>query len=71
MPLRSRGLPPGLAPLLVAALLARCRGIVAPSTSLATVPVAYFGGNAAPRPEANLQMLAKMRLSERDKWGQH
>ena len=42
--------------------------IIAPDTSLATVPCAYFGGNAAHRAEANIEMLAKMRLVMIEKW---
>ena len=42
--------------------------IVAPNTSLATVPCAYFGGNYARRGDANIAMLAKMRLVMLEKW---
>lgn len=38
------------------------------NTSLATVPVGYFGGNAARRGGANIAMLAKMRLVMLEKW---
>ena len=43
-------------------------GVVVPSTSLETLPVVYMGGNAAPRPQANLAMLAKMRYVVVEKW---
>ena len=43
-------------------------GVVVPSTSLETLPVVYMGGNAAPRPPANLAMLAKMRCVVVEKW---
>lgn len=49
-------------------LITRPPGIVPPNTSLATVPVAYFGGNAAYRGDANIEMLAKMRLVQIEKW---
>ena len=42
--------------------------IVAPNMSLATVPCAYFGGNYARRGDANIAMLAKMRLVMLEKW---
>ena len=50
----------------------------APNTSLATIPVAYFGGHhsncTSPtgcRSETNLQMLAKMRMVMVEKWEGH
>jgi hypothetical protein len=43
-------------------------GTLLPNTSLATVPVGYFGGNCKPRPEANLEMLSKMRVVCIEKW---
>jgi len=43
-------------------------GIIAPNTSLATVPTAYFGGNTVRRGNANIEMLAKMRLVMIEKW---
>ena len=42
--------------------------IIAPNTSLATVPVGYFGGNAQHRGDANVAMLAKMRIVMIEKW---
>ena len=45
--------------------------VVTPNTSLATVPVAYFGGNAAHRNEANIDMLSKMRIVMIEKWEGH
>lgn len=41
---------------------------LAPNTSLATVPTAYFGGNFAARADANIEMLAKMRIVMIEKW---
>ena len=45
--------------------------LVAPNTSLATIPCAYFGGKggkSGPRDDANIAMLAKMRLVMLEKW---
>ena len=42
--------------------------ITAPDTSLATVPCAYFGGNYERRNDANIAMLAKMRIVMIEKW---
>ena len=39
-----------------------------PNTSLATVPVAYFGGNTKYRGQDNINMLAKMRIVMIEKW---
>eukprot|EP01052_Picozoa_sp_SAG31_P068444 SAG31_NODE_27251_length_429_cov_0.787879_1_plen_121_part_10 len=41
---------------------------LAPSTSLDTLPVVYMGGNSAPRPKENIEMLAKMRYVVIEKW---
>ena len=41
---------------------------VAPNVSLATLPVVYFGGINATRTQANLEMLAKMRVVGIEKW---
>ena len=38
-------------------LLHEARAIIAPNTSLATVPTAYFGGNYARRGDANIEMV--------------
>jgi len=38
------------------------------NTSLATIPVVYFGGNSAYRPDANIAMLAKQRAVMIEKW---
>jgi hypothetical protein len=45
--------------------------IVPPNTSLATIPVAYFGGTTKLRPHANVEMLAKMRIVMVEKWEGH
>lgn len=50
------------------ALTAAVTGITAPNTSLATVPVGYFGGNAAHRGNASIEMLAKCRIVMIEKW---
>ena len=55
-------------PLLLKALVATGPAIIAPDLSLATVPVGYFGGSAAHRDQANIEMLAKMRLVMIEKW---
>jgi hypothetical protein len=52
----------------VIALVAGCSAIIAPNTSLATVPCAYFGGNYGHRGDANIEMLSKMRLIMVEKW---
>lgn len=39
-----------------------------PDTSLATIPVVYFGGVNASRPKKNLEMLSKMRVVGVEKW---
>ena len=44
------------------------RNVLAPSTSLDTLPVVYMGGNSAPRPKENIEMLAKMRYVVIEKW---
>jgi hypothetical protein len=44
---------------------------VPPNTSLATVPVAYYGGNAARRGTANIEMLSRMRVCMLEKWEGH
>lgn len=44
------------------------RDVLAPSTSLDTLPVVYMGGNSAPRPKENIEMLAKMRYVVIEKW---
>ena len=56
---------------LATATLPAALAIVAPDTSLATVPCAYFGGNYARRGDANIAMLAKMRLVMLEKWEGH
>eukprot|EP01065_Artemidia_motanka_P011112 TRINITY_DN1597_c0_g1_i2.p1 TRINITY_DN1597_c0_g1~~TRINITY_DN1597_c0_g1_i2.p1 ORF type:complete len:356 (+),score=137.39 TRINITY_DN1597_c0_g1_i2:77-1144(+) len=43
-------------------------GITPPNTSLATIPVVYFGGINATRPAENIAMLAKMRAVGIEKW---
>jgi len=53
---------------LAARALPAAAAITPPNTSLATIPVAYFGGTTAPRPAANLEMLSKMRLVMVEKW---
>lgn len=56
---------------LVLALLAggaAATTITPPNTSLATIPVAYFGGTTAPRPPANYRMLSRMRIVMVEKW---
>jgi hypothetical protein len=45
--------------------------IIAPNTSLATVPTAYFGGAFARRGEANIEMLSKQRIIMVEKWEGH
>ena len=55
------------APLFACASLSAAT-VVVPSTSLKTIPVVYMGGNAAPRPQANIEMLAKMRYVVIEKW---
>ena len=69
-----------VAQILVSLLLALCApsdaltgswvltGRQLPDTSLEHVPVGYFGGNSEPRPAANLDMLAKMRVVSIEKW---
>jgi hypothetical protein len=57
--------------LLVLAIAPTGPSIVAPNLSLDTVPVGYFGGNAAHRGQANIEMLAKMRLVMIEKWEGH
>jgi len=52
-------------------LLLSTAAIIAPNTSLATVPCAYFGGNYARRGKANIKMLAKMRIIMIEKWEGH
>lgn len=42
--------------------------VTAPDTSFDTIPVGYFGGNEEARPEANLDMLSKMRIVVVEKW---
>ena len=44
-------------PLIV--LLPLASALTAPNTSLATLPIAYFGGHKSPRGDANLKMLSK------------
>jgi len=70
----------------LAALVAAADGVRAPNTSLATMPIGYFGGHhnegneyhgntscpaAGCRPAANVEMLAKMRLVMVEKWEGH
>ena len=44
-------------------------GLTQPNTSLATLPVAYFGGvSGHPRAQASYDMLAKMRIVVIEKW---
>ena len=57
----------------VAVFLAVCAfpalGLTAPNTSLAGgTPISYFGGNSARRGDANIEMLAKMRMVMLEKW---
>lgn len=54
--------------LALATLAGAAISITAPNTSLATVPVSYFGGNAMHRGDANIEMLAKMRMVIIEKW---
>ena len=54
-----------------ALLVSTAQAIIAPNTSLATVPCAYFGGNAQQRGAENIAMLAKMRLVMVEKWEGH
>ena len=42
--------------------------VVVPSTDLNTLPVVYMGGNSAPRPPKNIEMLSKMRYVVIEKW---
>jgi hypothetical protein len=42
--------------------------VLAPSIALETLPVAYFGGNSAPRPAANIAMLANQSYVVIEKW---
>ena len=49
-------------------LVPETNAIIPVNTSLATVPCAYFGGNAATRGAANINMLSKMRLVMIEKW---
>eukprot|EP01046_Picozoa_sp_COSAG06_P029181 COSAG06_NODE_2688_length_6445_cov_4.638526_7_plen_121_part_00 len=56
---------------LAAAAARRGCAIIAPDLSLDTVPIGYFGGNAARRGEANIEMLAKCRLVMLEKWEGH
>lgn len=42
-----------------------------PNTSLATIPVGYFGGVNVTRPKENLEMLSKMRIVGIEKWEGH
>ena len=54
-----------------AAVAAPTAALVAPNTSLATIPVAYFGGKggkSGARSPANLAMLSKMRIVMLEKW---
>lgn len=47
-------------------------GLISPNTSMATLPVGYFGGlSVHPRPQANLEMLAKLRVVMIEKWEGH
>eukprot|EP01051_Picozoa_sp_SAG22_P015882 SAG22_NODE_2144_length_2941_cov_2.511963_2_plen_425_part_00 len=59
-----------LAPVLLALAARRqVSAITAPNTSLAAgTPVSYFGGNSARRGDANIAMLAKMRMVMLEKW---
>lgn len=57
-----------LVTILVVLQAAVTTAIIAPNTSLATVPIAYFGGNFATRNDANIDMLAKCRLVMIEKW---
>lgn len=52
----------------IAILASAAHAIIAPNTSLATVPCAYFGGNYAERGADNVAMLSKMRLVMVEKW---
>ena len=54
-----------------AAAAAAFGSITQPNTSLATIPVAYFGGTSAKRPHSNVEMLAKMRIVMVEKWEGH
>lgn len=51
--------------LLLAAMAAATAAGGRPNTSLATVPVGYFGGNTLHRGDANIAMLAKLRCGTR------
>lgn len=59
-----------LARILAVLLATACavRAVHPPNTSLATLPTAYFGGTTAPRPQANIAMLARQRLVIIEKW---
>jgi hypothetical protein len=61
-----------LLPLLLLLLSSRrVHALVAPNTSLATIPVAYFGGKggrSGARSPTNIAMLAKMRIVMLEKW---
>ena len=63
------------APLLLVLAVAngvqRGSAIIAPDLSLDTVPIGYFGGNAAHREQPNIDMLAKCRLVMLEKWEGH
>jgi hypothetical protein len=52
------------------ALLAASTHAMLPNPSLATLPIAYFGGTTAPRGAANIAMLAKQRMVIIEKWGE-
>ena len=55
--------------LLLIAGLDSVNGLTSPNTSLATLPVAYFGGvSGHPRAQASYDMLAKMRIVVIEKW---
>eukprot|EP00035_Acanthoeca_spectabilis_P001829 m.83066 g.83066 ORF g.83066 m.83066 type:complete len:474 (-) comp11171_c0_seq4:93-1514(-) len=57
--------------LLLAAMAAATAAGGRPNTSLATVPVGYFGGNTLHRGDANIAMLAKLRIVMIEKWEGH
>ena len=57
-----------MVPVFALALAPLCASIIAPNTSFATVPTAYFGGNQARRGNANIKMLSKMRIVMIEKW---
>ena len=56
---------------MLAVVAAASTAVIAPNTSLATVPCAYFGGNYAHRGQANIEMLSKMRIIMIEKWEGH